>query len=64
MGTEVRVSPCDSCTIPDKDSCTGCAAWRKWYCSRQALINEYAKIKYTVTVWQYELPLHRATRNT
>ena len=64
MGAEGRVSPCDSCTIPDKDRCTGCAAWRRWYCSRQALINEYAKIKYTVTVWRYELPLHRATRNT
>lgn len=55
-----RVSPCDSCTIPDKDSCTGCAAWRKWYCSRQALINEYAEIIHPV--WRYELPLHRVAK--
>lgn len=54
--TMCRVSPCDSCQRSDKESCTGCLAWRRWYCQRQALINEYAEIIHPV--WRYELPLH------
>lgn len=51
-----RVSPCDSCQRSDKENCTGCEAWRQWYCLRQALINEYAQI--IRQVWKYKLPLH------
>lgn len=57
---DIHVYPCDSCTHSPTFSCMRCAAWRKWYCYRQSLINAYAA--QLARCWRYELPLHRVRK--